>query len=66
MIILALLVRAYTNKSVVLLVRISYQQVPKPDQMVCLLPCPNDPFFHFLMGTHRAPLPNGVLSSLAL
>ena len=57
-IVLALLVRAYINKSVVLLVRIFYR-VSRPDRTVCVSPRPNDPLALaiYLMGTTRAPLP---------
>jgi len=55
-IVLALLVRAYINKSVVLLVRIFYR-VSRPDRTVCVSPRPNDPLAIYLTGTNRAPLP---------
>ena len=51
-IVLALFVRAYINKSVVLLVRIFYR-ASRPDHMVCVSPRPNDPFTIYLTGTNR-------------
>jgi len=51
-----ILVRAYINKSVVLLVRIFYR-VSRPDRTVCVSPRPNVPLAIYLTGTNRAPLP---------